>query len=139
MEITLNCSEQSRKLLDPNLHDGRLLGIILPSPRDAELAVADATGKRYCIALDGVLRLHAGDFWEGNIILDVTVSRGERVLVDDLAPLAFAGQNQAQSEAYLKSVHNQVVRESLFVIQLNPSYGCYLTAVCKMIRIYPNN
>ena len=138
MDVILSVSEESHTLLEPNLHDGNLLGLSVPSPQHAELAVADAKGKRYCIAMGGVLRLHAGDFWEGNIILDVTVSRGEQARVGDLSLLAFAGQNQAQSDAYLKSVHDQVVRDSLFVLQLSPSYGCYLTVVSNTIRIYPS-
>ncbi len=69
-------------------------------------------------------------------MLDVTVSRGEQVRIGDLAPLAFAGQSQVQSEAYLKSIHDKMVRELLFAPQLSPSCGCYLTAAFRTIKIY---
>lgn len=72
----------------------------------------------------------------GNIILDITVSRGERVRLCDLAQLAFGEEGEVQFDSYLKSIHDQVVRESLFVLQLSPSYGRYVTAVFKTIRIY---
>lgn len=136
MDVIFAVSEESQALLEPNLHDGSLLGIMLPSPGCAKLMVADVTGKRYCIALDGVLRLHGGDFWEGNIIFDITVSRGEQVRPGDLTQLVFGETGEVQFDSYLKSIHDQVIRESLFVLQLSPSYGCYLTAVFKTIRIY---
>ena len=136
MDLTLAVSEDSQTLLEPNLHDGRLLGIVLPSSGRAELTVATVAGKRYCIALDGVLRLHAGDFWEGNIIFDITVSRGEQVRLGDLTQLVFGETGEVQFDSYLKSIHDQVIRESLFVLQLSPSYGCCLTTVFKTIRIY---
>lgn len=130
MDLNWTVSEKSLSLLEPNLHDGHLLGITLPLPGRAELAVVDVERRAYCIALDGVLRLCAKDFMQGNIILDVTVGRGEQVTPADLAQLEESGCDT-------KWVYGKIVGESLFVLQLAPSYGCSLTAVAKTIRIYP--
>jgi hypothetical protein len=130
--IKIDISDNSHSILEPNLHDGRLLGIDLPSKSRADLTVAEVSGTRYHIVLDGVLAFHATDFREGNIILDVTVAHGENVQLADLASLGYADQNAPhRAEANLNRLHERVRRESLFVLELNPSYGCHLIGVAK--------
>jgi hypothetical protein len=129
-QIPLQICETSKQLLEPRLHDGKLLAI---SSRDAvvELTVADVSHNRYRVVLDGVADFQANEFRQGNIILDVTISRGKDVGITDLADLLFRGMSLEEYEP----LHERIVRESLYVVRLNPSYGCRLVAVAKHITI----
>ena len=134
--IELNISKKTHALLEPNLHDGTLVSIGLPRKGNAELIVAELSGKRYRIVLDGVFRLLATDFRQGNIILDVTVSQGENVQMGDLESLVDVGADGQRPEKYVRAIHERVLGESLYVLELNPSYGCYLIAVAKSVSIF---
>ena len=134
MSMNLSISKESYTLIEPNLHDGRLLGIAIPADRSVEVAVADVAGEGYTIVLEDVLAFHASDFWEGNIILDVTIMRGEEVRLSDLEPLG--GQ---MHEKNLRETLGQIAAKSLFVVQLCPSYGCYFLAVAGGIAIRAKN
>jgi len=132
----LNISEKTHALLEPNLHDGTLVSIGLPREGNAELIVAELSGQRYRIVLDGVSDLLATDFREGNIILDVTVNQGENVQMADVESLVDVGLDGQRPEKYVRIIHERVLRESLYVLELNPSYGCYLIAVAKNVFIF---
>lgn len=131
----LTISNESSTLLEPNLHDGRLLGIVLTSPGRVELTASDLNGKSYRISLSGVSQFRATDFRAGNIILDVTVAQGDDVQMAELQPLVQANENTEQFATELKTIYDAVVRESLYVFELNPSYGCHLIAVAKGINV----
>lgn len=133
--IALQIADKSHALLEPNLHDGRLVGITLPTEGTVELAVTEVGGKRYRIVLEGVTEFHATEFREGNIILDVTVTRGENVRLADLAHFGYAGQNLPRSEEHLQRIHKRMLRESLYLVELNPSYGCHLVGVARSVSV----
>jgi hypothetical protein len=134
----LNISDKSNTLLEPNLHDGRLLGINLLSKDCVELSVAEVGGKRYRIFLDGISQFHATDFREGNIISDVTVTPSSSVQISDLQLLGHIGQNAQRLEEDLKKIHDKMLRESLLLFEINPSYGCQLIGVAKSLRLESN-
>lgn len=134
--IALSISKKTDSLLEPNLHDGNLLGIGLPREGSAELIVAEMSGKKYRIVLDGVFRFLATNVRQGNIILDVTIAQGESVQIADLEALVDVGPDGERLEKYLRAIHERVLRESLFVLELNPSYGCHLIAIAKTIFIF---
>jgi hypothetical protein len=134
--IALNISKKTHALLEPNLHDGTLVSIGLPRKGNADLIVAELSGKRYRFVLDGVFHLLATDFREGNIILDVTVSQGENVQLGDLESLVHVGPDGQRPQKYVRAIYDRVLGESLYVLELIPSYGCYLIAVAKNISIF---
>lgn len=124
-------------LREPNLHDGRLLGINLPSPECVELTVAGVDESKYRITLDGVSQFRADDFRDGNIILDVTVARNDRLQMMELEPLVQALKDTQQFKDELKSIYDSIARESLKVLELNSSYGCHLIGIAKSVRVEP--
>jgi hypothetical protein len=107
--LRLGISDESSTLLEPQLHDGRLLGINLPSAGCAELVVAEVNGRRHRILLDGLSQLHAANFREGNIILDVTVTPSDKLQIAELHPLVQAVQNSPQFQEELKRIYDTVV------------------------------
>ncbi len=119
--LPLNIAPHSNALADPNVHDGGLLGILI-TDRKIELTVVDTKAQRYCIILDEVVEFLAMDFKQGNIILDITIVRGKDTQPADLEFLnasEYSGNDQ-----YRQKLHQRIVDESLYVLQLNPSYGC---------------
>ncbi len=122
-------------LLRPNLHDGYLLGINLVSEDSLELTVAEVSGKKYRILLEGVVDLCAKDFREGNIILDVLVIPSKDVQLHHLSELAKGKPNSEGFEKHMRIILERIRRESLYVLELNPSYGCYLIVVAKNFSI----
>jgi hypothetical protein len=129
--------DKSHSLGDPDLHDGTLVGIGLRSEARVEIVVADESKTRYLIILEGVVRINAMEFREVNSILDVTVIRGEDVRLADLVSLQYVGQTAQHAEEYLKWIHGKILQESLYVIEINPSYGCHLIGVAEDIHVEP--
>src|SRR5216684_3670526 len=119
--IALSISKKTDALLEPNLHDGSLVSIGLLGEGNAELIVAELSGQRYRIVLDGVFDFLATNFRKGNIILDVTVIQGENVQMAHLESLVDVGPDGQRPEKYLRAIHERVLRESLYVLELNPS------------------
>lgn len=132
MEMPIRISPESYVLMEPDLHDGALLGIALPADGRVEIAVADASGKLFCISLTAVTIFHASDFWEGNIILDLTVMRGTQVGPNELTEL----RSRLRDEDIRRALES-VARDSLFVVQLNTSYGCHFVAIAGEIHLQP--
>lgn len=62
----------SGTLVSPNIHDGYLAGLIALQGR-ALIVVRTVPGNVIGICLDGIKRMRADDFREGNIILDLEV------------------------------------------------------------------
>jgi hypothetical protein len=134
--ILLRTSDSSHSILQPNLHDGRLLGINIPVDGCVELTVQSLDGRQYRILLEGTREFWATDFRAGNIILDVTLARGREVRIADVEALACQFQGEVRSAEHVQRIYERVLRESLFVLELNPSYGCHLIAVSQRILVY---
>jgi len=130
--LMLKIAEDSHALIEPNLHDGALVGISSDNER-IDLTVDDAEARRFHIILDGVVEFLATDFKQGNIILDVTIVQGGQTQANDLGTL---NQSEySQDEKYLQKLHRRVVDESLYVLQLNPSYGCQIISIARKVWI----
>lgn len=128
-------AERSFSLVEPNLHDGWLLGIKIRGEGLVQLSAKDASGMNYSIYLKGVSEFRADDFRAGNIILGVTIISTKAVTIDDLDQLAEVGATSQQRADHLRKIHEKVHRESLVVFRLDPSYGCKLLSICKEIAI----
>jgi hypothetical protein len=134
-EVDLVIAEGSFQLREPHLHDGKLEGIVLQPEGAVKLMVSTVGGNRYEIQLHGVTRFFATDVREGNIILDITIARGEEVSLDLMREVAHRTSGGWPEMPYLEVLREQVVRDSLYVLELNPSYGCYLIGVAAHILI----
>jgi hypothetical protein len=53
-----------------------------------------------------------------------------------LEELVDADPDGQRPEKYVRMIYERVLRESLYVLELNPSYGCYLIAVAKNVSVF---
>ncbi len=123
-------------LIEPNLHDGWLVGIRLPSRDSVLLFVTDLAGHRYSLILDGVAEFFATNLRQGNIISHVSVVRGAAVSRSDLRPLGDMDQGVQRSDSELQRILSMVHRDGMFVLEVSPSYGCHLICVARELRIH---
>jgi hypothetical protein len=56
-----------------------------------------------------------------------------------LAHLGHGGQNLPRSEEHLQRIHKRMLRESLYLVELNPSYGCHLVGVARSVSVLRND
>jgi hypothetical protein len=126
-------------IVEPNVHDSRILGLITLEKNKLLLPMQTVDKSILCLAFNDLDCLRVDDFREGNIILDITVSRGSEVEVIDIA-YAHGLEQFISSETnnYLdKAVQNFINGNKLFV-QINPSYGCKLVCICGEIEVLQN-
>lgn len=114
----------------PNCHDARLVGVVALKNRQCMLLVLMEEGTLYQIVLLGVERLRVDDFREGNIILDLTVESGPLVSKKEVL-FALSLNGDATKSEFVESVLNRIRKRELFLVQINPSYGCVLACICE--------
>jgi hypothetical protein len=126
-------------IIEPNVHDARILGLITLKNKKLLLLIKTTDKSILCFSFNGIDCLRVDDFKEGNIILDITVSRGPEVEVSDIAYAHGLEQSVSlEKNLYLdKAVQNFINGKKLFV-QINPSYGCKLVCICDGIEILKN-
>jgi len=116
----------------PSLHDGIARGLLLCADKRVLLPIQVNGGLRHCLVLHDVERLRADDFRQGNIILDVTVSRGMQI---DPADVAYASDINADAEALLSQTMHRLIENDSVVVRINPSYGCSAVFICGSITV----
>jgi hypothetical protein len=71
------------------------------------------------------------DFRQGNIILDVPISVGAAIEVEDVA---YAYGLEPNEKKILPQTMERLVRERRMVVRVNPSYGCTLVCICNSVE-----
>ena len=130
--VVLSLSEK-KQVVEPRLHDGSVLGVACHDGQ-ATVDVADALGNRHRLVLSGVERLRAHDFREGNIILDVIVRVCDSDDAAVLKRLFDLGDTRADV-AFLAQLLTRAEADQMLLVEVNPSYGCSLTALCRRIEL----
>lgn len=122
-------------IVTPNVHDAYILGLVMIKKK-LLLFIKLTSGSNLCLALNNVDRLRADDFREGNIILDITVSKGIEV---DIRDIAYAhGLEQflnSKSNAFLDKAVQSFFNDIKIFVQINPSYGCKLVCICDEVQL----
>ncbi len=121
-------------LTHPDLHDGFLKGIVVGSQNTAYVLLNDRQGAEFNLVLSGVEKLRAQDFREGNIILDVSVYNSSQIDDRELCELYDLGAEGA-SQNFLNSLKARIVENDSVLVQINPSYGCSLLALCRNVTV----
>ena len=116
--------------MTPDLHDGFLRGIEIVAEGQIQLRVSEENGTPHVIHLDGVDQLCAHEFRQGNTLFDITVLPAAKVELGHLLPLGYA-----IGDSFIQVAHDKVRRLGLYLVSVNPSYGCSLTALVRDIRI----
>jgi hypothetical protein len=120
------------EVVDPPLHDADVQGLLLIPKGNLLISIQTTDGSNKCIVLRGVERLRADDFREGNIILDVTVSSGASIEMEDIC---YAYGLEKGENPFVQRTMDRLMREKRLVVTLNPSYGCMLVCICRDIEI----
>src|SRR5258705_13794387 len=116
-------SQDSRLLMEPDLHDGKLTGILLNGERTVELYCADVMGKKYILRLERLIAFRADSFREGNIIFEVLVHSED--YPRELVKRAF-GHDAAGDPPWLESRLQKLTTDRATLVELTSSYGCEL-------------
>jgi hypothetical protein len=122
---------RNRNLITPSLHDGLLVGLIAPGHRQLLILTKNTNQATYCLVLSGVEHCRADDFREGNIILDITIEEGDNVGAEDVAYLL----GQGTDHPFVQNAITRIRAEKLLLLRINPSYGCTLVVLCRVIEL----
>jgi hypothetical protein len=117
-------------ILDPEFHDGLLLGIVM-SPSDKSLTVHCQTiDKEDCrLTIPQIVRLRADDFRQGNIIFEMTLREGPEVPEEAVRKLwQFEGDMAAK---HLATLMRKIQSDRWILFEIGSSYGCELLAVSQ--------
>ena len=122
------------------LHDAAFNGVML-GDKSAQLNFVGANGAPYVVNLLGIRALQMDDFREGNIVLILEVISGEEppseIAWNRLYPPpheAAAQQYHQQHESFLRTKRSEITEGSLTLVQLIPSLGADLLAVCESLE-----
>jgi hypothetical protein len=118
-------------LVSPAVHDGHLMGMLIEKPGRVRLVVELVTGESVSLIMDGVRRMKADDFWEGNIILSVSVTSGSDLSMADIAD---AYGESRYNTTYLPKALEEHRAAGLMVVRVDPSYGCTLVCLCSSLH-----
>jgi hypothetical protein len=117
-------------LMEPNLHDGLLLGIVLSEDRgDLTLICREVDGKEFRLVLPKLKRLRVDKFLEGNIIFGISVYEGERCSPERVNWLF--DYNDEHSRQYLPRHLKDITDGGWTLLEISTSYGCELVALSK--------
>lgn len=119
------------EIVEPDFHDANVNGLLVTKDKSLLVSVSGSSCGNKCLVLHGLERLRCDDFRQGNIILDITVSSGPSINVDDLAYV-----HDVQSDMpFLQSTMDRLRSQNRLLVRLNPSYGCSLVGICQRITV----
>jgi len=124
-------------LLSPGLHDGAFLGMLIFPNKKIQFFAKELNGKVHCFVLTGVERFYADDFREGNIILDITVESGGKVVRQDISEI-FGSSGSVLAEASISDIMKKFATRDFILVRLNTSYGGWFVCVCTGIEMLKN-
>jgi hypothetical protein len=119
-----------------SFHDGSVDGILV-SGKDAKVFLRDVSGSCFTMALSGVERLKVDDFREGNIILRLSMLAGGKCDADLIRDLYEPSEHDRGADEFLSRLQERVNNEKLVLVEITPSYGCSLLALCAEVRTAP--
>lgn len=141
MDMTVGASG---KLVRPELHDGKLFGIELIEGRRLCLSFLSIDGSEIHLLLEGLQRLRATDFMEGNIVQNVCIYTGQASTTEHLvsALQTLFGFHDVVSDLsrrglndHIQRILSQILCGDLKLFVLTSSYGCELLAVCASVTV----
>lgn len=116
---------------EPDLHDGHLVGVHVQEDKVVDLFLRDVAGVGFQFRLEGVERLRANDFRQGNIILSAELRTGPDITEQDIIDVGAVGSKDED----LRLILERAQEEGLTIFRIDPSYGCTLTALCHGVKV----
>jgi hypothetical protein len=117
----------------PHFHDGAVNSLSLKDNSVLEIGIANVNNEMYKLMLNGLDRLRCFDFRQGNIILDVSVVSGESPDKSALRYLLDLKEDEASD--FLLDRLEKIERGILTFVNITPSYGCEVLALCSDVRL----
>ena len=114
-----------------DLHDGSLDGLVLTPEKALEISFTTVPGDKVTLRLNGLVRLKAEDFREGNTVLDVEIKRGESIERSTIA----AAIGEKEDHPFVQKLCDQARAEGWATVDVSSSYGCALIGVGKSVDI----
>lgn len=135
----LNCkTDEADIVVEPELHDSVLTKLKL-NQDSVVLTFMMTNNEKVSIYLIGIADFICNGLRKGNIVLDLTVSSGSEAPFHLLEKLINKPkQNNPKFEEFLTSLKNKILNSDLYLVQLNPSYGCEMIALCEMVKYSTN-
>jgi len=117
--------------LTRRLHDGHLEAVRVDGQRHAYLACRALDGSPCEIVLEGIVDLSCNNFRQGNIILDVTVSRTS----DFISREEWALLCQTDDPGKVAQYRHRLETMDVHYFLLTSSYGAEVVAVCARVSV----
>jgi hypothetical protein len=122
--------DRNKVLIDPELHDGQLLGIIVsPDREDLTLYCRRTDGVDIAVTLPDLIRLRVDNFLEGNIIFEISIREGEQCSADAVRKLW--NYDETEAGQHLATLMKEIKDGGWSLIELSSSYGCELLAMSR--------
>lgn len=121
-------------IMDPDLHDGNLIGLVVHHREQLEIFCTDIGGVEYVVTVGGLIALRADDFRQGNIIFELLIHRSP--IAPSLVERVF-GDKSEKDPPWLSAKMSTLTNEHV-LLEVTSSYGCELVALAtqepKIIR-----
>ena len=114
-------------------HNGSFDGVWVADKGLVFLFLTAYGGRQVTAVLADLLRLNAGGFREGNIILDLTIRDHNEVTLQGIVNLCDAGDAH-EPQAWESKFLEQINREGLRLLEVSSSYGGTCLALAKSIE-----
>ena len=122
-------------IIDPPVHDAKILGMLVTSQKKLIISMQLVDGSNVCLVLNDIKRIRSDGFREGNIVLDITIWKGDEV---DLKKIAYVHGLETfyplDSSSYIQQAMHDFLHEERLLVQIEPSYGCKLACICGGIH-----
>src|SRR5258708_39139478 len=115
-------------LMEPDLHDGTLTGIVLSAPNTVSLYCTDVDKRQFMLRLASLVRLRANDFLEGNVIFEVRVHTHS--FSPELVRRVHGNDDDAIPE-WLPAMLLKLSAGTWTLLEVTSSYGCDLLALAE--------
>ena len=119
------------EIVEPDFHDANVNGLLVTNDKSLLVSISGSSCGNKCLVFHGLERLRCDDFRQGNIILDITVSSGASLNVDDLAYV----YDVESDTPFLQSTMDSLRSQNRLLVRLNPSYGGSLVGICLRITV----
>jgi hypothetical protein len=117
-------------LINPDLHDGLLVGLVLSPPKSLTLVCKTVDGTDCNVVVTKIEHLRADNFLQGNIIFEICIYEGRNCSLDALKKL-YAVKEDQQLDRFLPDAMAKIIRERWSLLELGSSYGCELLALSR--------
>jgi hypothetical protein len=125
---------EASEVIEPPLHDAKLYSICTEN-EIIKLGFTLADREQVYCSLINVKQFTCNNFKQGNIVLDLTLYKGE-ALNENIKDKLFSkpiGYNN-KFERYIESVNCKLINNELILVVLNPSYGAEIISICEDIK-----